>query len=80
NYNGGFQLTDFSAGLEDYYLVGKEITCYRDIDEATTLIKYYLENDEERERIKEAGFKRALNEHTYHHRFKDILERIERER
>lgn len=76
NYNGGFQLTDYSAGLEDYFVLGHELACYRDIDEATTLIRYYLEHDGERERIKHAGFKRAIHEHTYKHRLERLLKEI----
>jgi len=76
-YNGGFQLADYSAGLDDYFILGKELTCYRDIDEATTLIKYYLNNNAERENIKKTGFIRAVNEHTYTHRLKNVLNFIQ---
>ena len=77
NYNGGFQLSDFSAGLDDYLVIGKEVVCYRDVDEATMLIKYYLECAEEREVIKRAGLERAVSEHTYEHRLREILKIIE---
>lgn len=76
NYNGGFQLADYSAGLEDYFNLGKELVCYRDIDEAILLINYYLKHSDEREEIKNKGFLRACNEHTYIHRFKEIFEQI----
>jgi spore maturation protein CgeB len=74
NYNGGFQLADFAAGLDDYLDIGKEVVCYKDVDEASTLIKYYLNNDEEREKIKLKGFERSVREHTYQARLKAILD------
>lgn len=39
-------------GLEKYYDIGKNLVCYSTIDEAVLLIKYYLNNEEEREEIK----------------------------
>lgn len=77
NYNGGFQLADFAAGLDDYLEIGKEVVCYKELDEAATLIPYYLENDTEREAIKKAGFLRSVKEHTYEHRLETILKFIE---
>ncbi len=75
-YFNGFQLTDYVPSIENYFDIGKEIVCYKDIDEAELLIKYYLDNDEERESIKKHSHKKALNQHGYINRLKDILEQI----
>lgn len=80
NYNGGFQLTDYSAGLEDYYTIGKDLVCYRDLDEAITLIEYYLKNDQERESIKRNGYEVAIKNHTYQHRMEHVLKIISNEK
>ncbi len=72
-YNGGFQLADFAAGVDDYFEVGKEIVCYKDIDEAENLIHYYLEADNEREAVKKFAFSYCVGAHTYEHRLKKIL-------
>lgn len=73
---GGFQLSQYAAGLEDYYHIGKEIAVFGNIDELKLQIKYYLENDAERMRICEAGYLRS-KEYTYEKRFKNIFEKIE---
>jgi len=72
----GFQLTDYAPSIENYFDIGKEIVCYKDIDEAELLIKYYLENEEERERIKEFSHQKAIQEHGYINRLRDVLEQI----
>lgn len=75
-YFGGFQLTDYVPTIEDYFDIGQEIVCYRDVDEAELLIRYYLENEDERERIKNAAHCKALKEHGYINRLKEVLEQI----
>lgn len=77
-YYGGFQLTNYLPMLENYFDIGKEIACYSDVDEAITLAKYYLENDDLRENIKQAGIDRARKMHTYLHRHKDVFDQIKR--
>ena len=72
----GFQLTDYAPSIENYFDLGKEIVCYKDVDEAIMLVKYYLENEIEREAIKNAGHERASKEHGYINRLKDIISRI----
>ncbi|WP_417336309.1 CgeB family protein [Halobacteriovorax marinus] len=75
---GGFQLAEYVPSLEDYFAIGNEISCYKDIDEAALLIKYYLSHDKERESIKEAGVKRARLQHTYRHRIESFMSQIEK--
>ncbi|NCO00455.1 MAG: glycosyltransferase [Epsilonproteobacteria bacterium] len=75
-YFGGFQLTDYVPSLENYFDIGKEVVCYKDIDEAEQLIKYYLENEKERENIKNISHKKAVKEYGYINRLKDVLEQI----
>ena len=74
---GGFELTEYVPSLEDYFDVGKEIVCYKDIDECELLIRYYLKHDDEREKIKIKGIKKARLNHTYKHRIKNFLKEIE---
>ncbi len=75
-YFRGFELSDYIPTLESYFDIGEEIVCYNNVDEAEMLIKYYLENEDERERIKEQGHIKALNHHGYIHRLKNVLEQI----
>lgn len=74
---GGFQLSDYVPTIEDYFDIGNEVICYKDVDEAYILIKHYLTNDIERESIKELGHKRAISSHGYIHRIKSVLEQMQ---
>ncbi|CAA6820093.1 MAG: Unknown protein [uncultured Sulfurovum sp.] len=74
---GGFELTEYVPSLEDYFEIGNEITCYRDIDEAELLIKYYLSHEKERENIKRAGVQKARNEHTFKNRIIEFMKALE---
>ena len=69
-------MTDYVPTLEKYLEIGKEVVCYRDVDEAAMLISYYLKNDEEREKIKVQSMQRARREHTYFHMHKAIFENL----
>jgi spore maturation protein CgeB len=75
-YFGGFQLSDYVPSLENYFDIGKEIACYKDIDEAELLIKYYLNNDTDRNSVRVASHKRAVREHGYKNRLKNVLDQI----
>jgi len=75
-YFGGFQLTDYAPTVEDYFNIGKEIVCYKDVDEAELIIRYYLENEEERISITKASHIKAIEEHGYINRLKNVLEQI----
>lgn len=74
--HGGFQITEYAPCLEDYFDLGKDVICYKDIDDAEMLIKYYLYHDKEREMIKCSGVQRARKSHTFEHRIKDFMEII----
>lgn len=75
-YFGGFQLTDYVPTIENYFDIGKDIICYKDIDEAELLIRYYLENEYEREIIKNNSYQKSKNKHGYIHRLQSVLEQI----
>ncbi|MUK92242.1 glycosyltransferase [Aliivibrio fischeri] len=74
---GGFQLTDFVPSLDDYFEIGKEVVCYNSVDEVEKLINYYLSHDAERESIKLLGIKKAREQHTFKHRIKDFMVKLE---
>ncbi|MGJ0334206.1 glycosyltransferase [Aliarcobacter cryaerophilus] len=75
-YFGGFQLTDYVPTIENYFDIGREVVCYNNVDEAELLIKYYLQNEEEREMIKKLGHEKSIDQHGYRDRLKEILEKI----
>lgn len=75
-FHNGFQLTDYVPSIENYFDIGRELICYKDVDEAVMLVKFYLENETARELIKNSGYKRAIQEHGYINRFQDIMSKI----
>jgi spore maturation protein CgeB len=75
-YYGGFELTEYVPGLDRYFEIGKEVACYKDIDEAELLIRYYLENENERENIKRAGTIKSRSSHSYMNRHRQFFDFI----
>lgn len=70
---GGFQLIDYRSELSELFETGKEIICYKDIDELRALITYYLKNPDERARIASMGQSRARRDHTFENRMREML-------
>jgi len=73
---GGFQISDYSPAIQNFFELGQEIVCSKDVKEAALLAKYYLENEEERETIKQRGHIRAVNNYGYSNCLANILEKI----
>ena len=73
---GTFLLTNYTPGLERLFDIGKEIVIYDSIEDLDSKVKYYLENDKEREEIALAGYNRSRREHTYLERSKKLIEII----
>jgi spore maturation protein CgeB len=73
---GGFLLTQYVDGIENYFLPGKEIETFESKGELCDKIRYYLTHDKERELIRQAGYERAVREHTLKCRFDDIFQII----
>ncbi len=75
---GGFLLTEYADGLEEYYQIGKEIECFENIAEAVEKISYYLKNDDKRMEIANCGYNRALKEHTWVKRLSAMFDELDR--
>lgn len=73
---GSLLVTDKLPGLKDLFKIGIEVIAYSTFEECIELIKKYLENDEEREKIAKAGQKRTLEEHRYENRLQKLSEQI----
>ena len=63
--SGGFLLTEYIPGLENYYEIGKEIDCFYSVDEAIKKIHYYLQNEKERMKIAKAGYEKTFSNYTF---------------
>ncbi len=70
---GCFFLADYCKGLEKMFKDGEHIVFVRDEDDVVELVDYYLENEEEREKIAQQGRAFILKHHTYQNRVETIL-------
>jgi GT2 family glycosyltransferase/tetratricopeptide (TPR) repeat protein len=71
-----FQLTTNDERLKALFRDDDEIVFYRDRQDLLGKIRYYLGHQEEREHIAQAAYVRALRDHTWTQRLKQILEKI----
>lgn len=73
---GAFYLTGYQEELGEYYEIGEEIVCYDTLDELADKALYYLAHENERRAIAQAGYQRALSEHTWENRFNQLFREI----
>jgi spore maturation protein CgeB len=71
--SGAFQLADMRKGIEDLFKLNEEIVCYSSIQELRELVDYYLRHSEERIAIAQRLREKILQQHTYQHRMRTIL-------
>lgn len=73
---GGFIIHPYIAGMGDHFENGKHLVFYdfNNFDQLKQLIDYYLEHDDERERIRRAGHEHVKANHTYKNRWQHIIE------
>lgn len=74
--SGAFYLVEEFDELAEFFEPGKEIVMFQDGEELVEKARYYLAHDEEREEIRQAGLKRARDEHTWQKRFEMVFEKI----
>lgn len=74
---GSFLLTNWLPTLGEIFEDGKHLVTYKTLDEMVEKAKYYLDHDEEREKIAAAGHAEFMSKHTYKHRVETILEVVE---
>jgi len=68
-----FLLTEKVDTLDKLFVDGKHLVMYSSPEEMVEKAKYYLEHDEEREKIAEAGYVEVMSNHTFQHRASYIL-------
>lgn len=75
---GGFTIFPYIKGLEDYFVIDKEIIVYEfgNFTELKEKIDYYIEHHDERNTIRKAGLERTKKDHTYLNRWQEILKEI----
>ncbi len=54
--------------IREFFRLGEEIETFRDAEELTEKVRYYLKNETAREKIRSAGQARARRDHTWQKR------------
>jgi hypothetical protein len=75
---GSLLVTDWKENLADLFEPGREVVAYRNPDECAEMIAYYLEHEDERKQIAQAGQQRTMRAHTYYHRMQELIGILER--
>jgi spore maturation protein CgeB len=73
---GGFLLTERVPHLERYFELDREVAVFDGADDLLDKVRYWLEHDEDRRQVAEAGYRRVMSEHTYDHRFAAIFDEL----
>jgi spore maturation protein CgeB len=73
---GALYCTGYCEVLSEFFEPDKEVLIYRNQYELLEKVKYYLAHETEADRIRKAGYKRALRDHTYHKRFEKLFREI----
>jgi spore maturation protein CgeB len=69
-------LTGYSDEITEFYEPGREIDTYQSPEELVDKTHFYLNHPDEAERLREAGYQRALQQHTWKHRFEQLFREI----
>jgi spore maturation protein CgeB len=70
---GACYLTTYNWELANLYEVGKEILCYRSVEELVEMYSYYRKRPKQCLDIARAAWRRCQNEHTWEKRFRKIF-------
>ncbi|MBX3303324.1 MAG: glycosyltransferase [Nitrospira sp.] len=73
---GGCLLTERAPNIERYFRDGEEILSFEGEDELVREVKSLLDGSSRRDRIAQRGFERVQREHTYDHRFNEMLKEL----
>ncbi len=71
------QISDGGEWLKDFFEEGEEIVGYDNVDELVDKVAYYLDHDEERNRIALGGYRRVMRQHRFRERMRQAGELIE---
>jgi spore maturation protein CgeB len=71
-----FQITEYKKEIGRMFKIDEEIAVYYDMKDLKQKIGYYLRNPELRSEMARQAQRRAYAEHTYQHRFEEMLKVI----
>ena len=70
---GGFFITPYTKLLEREFKNKEHLVWYKNLKEGKKLIKYYLEHNEEREKIRRQGYEYCQKNHNWNVRAKEFI-------
>ncbi len=70
---GACYLTSFNWELTEHFEIGREMLCYRSIEEAAEIYSYYHRRPEECLKIAHAAYRRCAADHTWEKRFRALF-------
>ena len=74
---GAMFMTDHvRKDIKRAYQEGREVVLFKDEHELREKVIYYLEHEDERKKIAQAGYQRTVAEHTYDNRVRQIMNTI----
>ena len=73
---GACYVTTYNWELVNHYELGKEILCYRTVEELVEIFAYYRQRPQHCLKIAQAAFRRARAEHTWRKRFENIFREL----
>jgi hypothetical protein len=69
-------ITGHSNEIAEFYDIGREIETYRSSEELIDKVRFYLDRGDAAEKLREAGYRRALKDHTWQRRFQELFRKI----
>lgn len=72
--SGGFLLTNYQDDFQNFFVPGEDYVYYSSTEELLMLVRYYLENEEERCRIAKQGYEKVKKYHTYDCRIESVIQ------
>jgi hypothetical protein len=70
---GACYLTTYNWELANWWDIGKEILCYRNVEELIEILAWYRNRPEDCLKIAQAAWRRSVNEHTWEKRFRKVF-------
>lgn len=66
-------LTGHTDEIGEFYKIGEEIDTYASPEELVDKTRFYLARPDSAEKLREAGYQRALRDHTWDRRFEELF-------
>lgn len=74
--SGSFLLTDRIDSIDHLFIDGVDLVLYDSLDDMAKKLRYYIEHDDEREKIAASGYNKVISEHTILHRVNMMLNQV----